>query len=76
MKQLILGVCAVIVMSASAQAQDVTEEHLWKYALMTEVIDQMIEGVDAMFEGAQYGSPHFIEQGTNGVRRSDLSSDG
>ncbi len=45
MKQKILATCiaacAVLMLSSSAKAQEVTDEHLWKYALMTEVIDQM-----------------------------------
>ncbi len=43
MKRLILAVAAVCMMSlASAQDElEITDEHVWKYALMTEVIDQM-----------------------------------
>ncbi len=41
MKKLILAGCAVFLMSNLTLAQDVDDETLWKYALMTEVIDQM-----------------------------------
>jgi len=40
MKRLIIGFLAVL-FSVASQAQEVTDEHVWKYALMTEVIDQM-----------------------------------
>lgn len=41
MKKLFLVVCALCLMSNLSQAQDVNDETLWKYALMSEVIDQM-----------------------------------
>ena len=40
MKRLIFA-SSIILISTFSYAQQVTEEHLWKYALMTEVIDQM-----------------------------------
>jgi hypothetical protein len=41
MKKLFLASCAVFLMSNLSIAQDVNDEALWKYALMSEVIDQM-----------------------------------
>lgn len=41
MKRLILGSFILILFSNLSVAQEVTDEHVWKYALMTEVVDQM-----------------------------------
>lgn len=41
MKRLILATCTLVLISNLAKAQEVTNEQVWKYALMTEVIDQM-----------------------------------
>lgn len=41
MKKLILAGCAIFLMSNLSLAQDVDDKTLWKYAMMTEVIDQM-----------------------------------
>lgn len=41
MKRLILATCTLVLFSNLAKAQEVTNEQVWKYALMTEVIDQM-----------------------------------
>lgn len=41
MKRLILASCALVLMAGLAKAQEVTDEQVWKYALMTEVINQM-----------------------------------
>lgn len=41
MKRLILSTFMISLMFNLAKAQEVTDEQVWKYALMTEVIDQM-----------------------------------
>lgn len=41
MKKLILAGCAIFLMSNLSLAQNVDDKTLWKYAMMTEVIDQM-----------------------------------
>ncbi|MEP1093889.1 MAG: hypothetical protein ABJG78_02200 [Cyclobacteriaceae bacterium] len=41
MKRMILGSLVLILFINLSIAQEVTDEHVWKYALMTEVVDQM-----------------------------------
>lgn len=41
MKKLILAGCLLVFSASMAKAQEVTDEQVWKYALMTEVINQM-----------------------------------
>ncbi|MEQ9402125.1 MAG: hypothetical protein RIM99_00955 [Cyclobacteriaceae bacterium] len=41
MKRLILASIALVLITSFAKAQEVTDELVWKYALMTEVVDQM-----------------------------------
>ena len=41
MKRMILGSLILILFTNLSTAQEVTDEHVWKYALMTEVVDQM-----------------------------------
>ncbi len=41
MKKVIVSSFALLLLVNVSKAQDVTDEQLWKYALMTEVIDQM-----------------------------------
>jgi len=48
MKRLILAIACICLMNvAFAQDQEITDEHVWKYALMTEVIDQMKSEISA-----------------------------
>ena len=41
MRRMIFVGCIMLCMMNVAKAQDVTDEQVWKYALMTEVVDQM-----------------------------------
>lgn len=68
MKRMILGSLVLVLFINLSVAQEVTDEHVWKYALMTEVVDQMkadlSKAVNATIKK---------QEGMNGTRYKELA---
>lgn len=68
MKRLILASCTFILFTNLATAQEVSNEQVWKYALMTEVIDQMKSELSKAVNGAIKA-----QEGMTGQRYKELA---